>query len=496
MTTTPLVSVVIPVLHDTSELTSLLEALVPGQGDAADSSATYEVIVANGDLDDESLRPLQKRFPDVEWVEGSPGRGRQMNRGAGLATGRWLLFLHADTRPDPGWVEAMQRADQSESVGGAFTLQIESPAVIARVLERAVGLRLRLFGLPYGDQGIFVRRQVFEEEGGYAELPIMEDIELVRRLRRRGPMTWSSVAVRVSARRWDRDGWVRRSALNILLAGLFFSGVSPRRLARGYYGTNRSVAAADVRILDTTPTQTNGEQASKIVVIMPALDEEEAIGHVLDEIPDVVTSVTVVDNGSKDRTAEMARAAGARVVTESTRGYGRACLAGLRTQTDADVIVFLDADRSDYPEEMNLVLAPILAGTADFVLGYRGGVGRPLSARLGTSLCVCLINRLWQTQYRDLGPFRAITRPALDRLHMADLTWGWTIEMQVKAEEAGLRTVEVPVRQRPRTGRSKISGTVLGTLRAGSRMIATIWSLWRTRHLRKALFRAVADGQG
>ena len=110
-------------------------------------------------------------------------------------------------------------------------------------------------------------------------------------------------------------------------------------------------------------------------MIIPALDEEEAIGQVLEEIPDVVTTVTVADNGSTDRTPERARAAGAHVVTESVRGYGRACLAGLRAETNADVIVFLDADLSDYPEEMNLLLAPILAGNADFVLGYRRGRG-------------------------------------------------------------------------------------------------------------------------
>ena len=480
--TPPLVSIVIPVLRDTAELTSLLEALTPYQG-STDPSARCEVIVVNGDPDDGSLRLLHQRFPEVQWAESSPGRGRQMNIGARLATGRWLLFLHADARPDPDWVGAIQRADQTSSVGGAFAFRLESTARMARVIERGVDLRVRLFGLPYGDQGIFVRRQIFEDEGGYSELPIMEDIELVRRLRRRGPITRSSVALQVSARRWERDGWVRRSTLNVLLAGLFFARMSPTWLARQYYG---AAPAPDAQSLDIAAAHPDGAQAPKVSVIIPALDEEEAIGHVLDEIPDVVTSVTVVDNGSTDGTAEKARARGAQVVSEPTRGYGRACLAGLGAETDADIIVFLDADRSDHPQEMNLVLAPILSGTADFVLGYRGGVGRALSARLGTSFCVSLINLLWGTQYQDLGPFRGIRRTALDRLQMADKTWGWTIEMQVKAAEAGLRTVEVPVRQRARIGRSKISGTITGTLRAGSRMIVTIWSLWRSRHLRSA----------
>ena len=493
MTTTPLVSIVIPVLHDTAELASLLEILAPSRNPLADHSVAYQVVVVNGDPNDGSLRSLYQRFPEIEWVESAPGRGRQMNHGARLATGKWLLFLHADAHPERGWIEAIAQADQSSAIGGAFRFRLESTALTARVLERGVDLRTRLFGLPYGDQGVFVRRQVFDDEGGYAELPIMEDLELVRRLRRQGPLLWSPVAVRVSARRWERDGWVRRSVLNVCLVGLFFVGIAPAWLARRYYGHDR-LDAPDAEASEIPLAHAPDRPAPKIAVIIPALDEEEAIGHVLDEIPDMVTAVTVADNGSTDRTSEVARAAGARVVTESTRGYGRACLAGLRAETDADVIVFLDADRSDYPEEMNLLLAPILAGRADFVLGYRRGVGRPLSARVGTAFCVFLINILWRTQYRDLGPFRAITRSALDRLRMVDKTWGWTIEMQVKAAEAGLRTQEVSVRQRPRIGRSKISGTILGTLRAGSRMIATIWSLWRTRHLRKASFRAVADG--
>ena len=493
MTTTPLVSVVIPVLHDTTELASLLEILAPSRNPPADHSVAYQVVVVNGDPNDRSLHPLYQRFPEIEWAESRPGRGRQMNHGARLATGQWLLFLHADACPERGWIEAIEQAARSSAIAGAFRFRLESTALTARVLESGVDLRTRLFGLSYGDQGVFVRRQVFEDEGGYAELPIMEDLELVRRLRRRGPLLCSPVAVRVSARRWERDGWVRRSVINVCLVGLFLVGVSPAWLARRYYGADRP-DATDPEASEIPRAHAPARPAPKIAVIIPALDEEEAIGHVLKEIPAVVTAAIVADNGSTDRTAEVARAAGARVVTESTRGYGRACLAGLRAETDADVIVFLDADRSDYPEEMNLLLAPILAGDADFVLGYRSGVGRPLSARVGTALCVFLINLLWRTQYRDLGPFRAITRSALDRLRMADKTWGWTIEMQVKATEAGLRTQEVPVRQCPRIGRSKISGTVRGTLRAGSRMIVTIWTLWRTRHLRKASFRAVADG--
>ena len=186
MTTTPLVSIVIPVLHDTAELASLLERLAPSRNPPADHSVVYQVVVVNGDPNDVSLHPLYQRFPEVEWVESAPGRGRQMNHGARLATGQWLLFLHADAYPERGWIEAIKQADQSSAIGGAFCFRLESTALNARVLERGVDLRTRLFGLPYGDQGVFVRRHVFDDEGGYAELPIMEDLELVRRLRRRG----------------------------------------------------------------------------------------------------------------------------------------------------------------------------------------------------------------------------------------------------------------------------------------------------------------------
>ncbi len=471
----PLVSVVVPVLRDTDQLAFLLEAL--GEGPA------FEVIVANGDESDLSVRALAEHHPGVRWLHGAPGRATQMNAGARLAAGRWLLFLHADTRLGTGWLEEVKRidGDPRDSVGGAFTFRLRHPGTMARVIEHGVSLRVRWCGLPYGDQGIFVRRDLFEKLGQYTQLPIMEDVDLAWRLRREGRMVWSRVPIEVSARRWVRDGWLRRSALNLLLLGLFYSGVSPAWLAGHYYGHKKGPAFAPaVSGRSETRPVTSGP-GRDIVVIIPALNEQEAIATVLDEIPGSVQSVTVVDNGSTDETVERATSRGARVVVEPRRGYGRACAAGLRANPDAEVVVFLDADRSDNPGEMPTILEPILSGKADLVMGYRAGVGRPVSARVGTWLCVTLINRLWGTQYRDLGPFRAIRRETVDRLGMVDETWGWTIEMQVKAAEAGLRVVEVPVEQRPRIGTSKISGTVIGTLRAGTRMLATIGSLWRTR---------------
>jgi glycosyltransferase involved in cell wall biosynthesis len=226
-------------------------------------------------------------------------------------------------------------------------------------------------------------------------------------------------------------------------------------------------------------------ETPRVAVIIPALNEEDAIGQVLAYLPLPASCVTVVDNGSTDRTAAIALAAGARVVGEPRRGYGAACLAGLAANTDADIYVFLDADFSEEPEQMRDLLAPILSGEAELALGTRVGRGRPWHARLGTRFCVASINLLWGTKYSDLGPFRAIRRSALDALHMTDRTWGWTIEMQVKAAEAALRTVEIPVRTRPRIGRSKISGSVTGTMRAAARMIAMIVSLRLSRHERK-----------
>jgi glycosyltransferase involved in cell wall biosynthesis len=217
----------------------------------------------------------------------------------------------------------------------------------------------------------------------------------------------------------------------------------------------------------------------RIAVVIPALDEEEAIGLVIGEIPPIVSEIVVVDNGSRDRTAAVARAAGARVVLEPRRGYGQACLAGIAAVPDAEVIAFLDADHSDYPEQLVDVLAPILAGEADFVVGSRN-LGRrrpgahPLHAVWGTRLCVGLMNLLIGTRATDLGPFRAITTTALRGLGMRDRNFGWTVEMQVKAARLGLRVREVPVDYRPRIGQSKVSGTLSGTVRAGAKILGTI----------------------
>lgn len=223
-------------------------------------------------------------------------------------------------------------------------------------------------------------------------------------------------------------------------------------------------------------------------LILPALDEERSIGAVLAALPPgVVRETVVVDNGSADGTAEIARAAGATVLHEPQRGYGRACLTGLEhvaaQAQPPDVVAFLDADFSDHPEELPDVLAPIMAGAADLVIGSRvlgqraGRVERGAllpQARVGNALACALIRARWGVRFTDLGPFRAMRWPALRDLGMADETFGWTVEMQVRAVRAGLRTAEVPVSYRRRVGVSKITGTVSGTVRAGAKILTTI----------------------
>jgi glycosyltransferase involved in cell wall biosynthesis len=218
---------------------------------------------------------------------------------------------------------------------------------------------------------------------------------------------------------------------------------------------------------------------TRVVVVIPAIDEEPAIGRVLADIPRSVSEVIVVDNGSRDRTAEIAVAMGATVVREPRRGYGQACLAGIAAAGAADIIVFLDGDGSDHPEQLAEVLGPVARGEADLVIGSRT-LGRrapgahPWHAVMGTRLCVSLMNRLIGTAATDLGPFRAITASALRRLDMSDRDFGWTVEMQVKARRQGLRVREVPVDYRPRIGRSKVSGTLGGSMRAGIKILAII----------------------
>ena len=213
-----------------------------------------------------------------------------------------------------------------------------------------------------------------------------------------------------------------------------------------------------------------------VALVIPALDEEAALGAVVRAVPPgLVDEVVVVDNGSTDRTAEVARAAGARVVVEPRRGYGAACWAGVQAVAPGTgVVAFLDGDGSQDPGEIGRLLTPLAAGRADFVLGARrlAAGDHPWHAVLGTRAVALVLRWRFGVRLTDVGPFRAIRREALLALGLRDRGYGWPVEMVARAARAGLRIAEVPVTQRRRLGgRSKVAGTVRGSLRAGWRFL-------------------------
>lgn len=220
---------------------------------------------------------------------------------------------------------------------------------------------------------------------------------------------------------------------------------------------------------------------SRISIIIPAYNEESSIGLVLDALPqEKFHEIIVVDNGSTDATALVAQEHGARVVKEPRKGYGSACLKGIDELDAPDIVVFIDGDFSDFPEEIVLLIRPIETGEKDFVLGSRMILPQSQSAllpqaRYGNRLAVFLIKLFFKHEFTDLGPFRAIRYSSLISIGMKDMDFGWTVEMQIKAVRNGLRIREVPVNYRKRIGISKITGTVLGTFRAGTKIIYTIF---------------------
>ena len=224
-----------------------------------------------------------------------------------------------------------------------------------------------------------------------------------------------------------------------------------------------------------------GVMSSRISIIIPAFNEESSIGLVLDALPqDKIHEIIVVNNNSTDDTARVATEHGARVVEEPQKGYGSACLKGISELNAPDIVVFLDGDFSDFPEEIVELVSPIEKEDADFVLGSRMILPesrRALlpQARYGNRLAVFLIKLFFNYSFTDLGPFRAIRYSSLMAIGMQDIDFGWTVEMQIKAVKNGLRIQELPVKYRERIGVSKITGTVSGTFKAGTKIIYTIF---------------------
>lgn len=226
------------------------------------------------------------------------------------------------------------------------------------------------------------------------------------------------------------------------------------------------------------------EKTPKISLIIPAYNEADAIGQVLAEIPESVSEIIVVNNGSTDATPLAAAAAGATVLTENQKGYGHACLKGLeyiaQQETQPDIVVFLDGDYSDYPEELTKIIAPILTEGYDMIIGARVKELREPGSMtpqqiFGNALACWLMKIMFAAKYTDLGPFRAIRYASLLSLHMQDTTYGWTVEMQLKALRNHLKYKEVAVRYKKRIGISKVSGTVKGTIFAGVKILGWIF---------------------
>ncbi len=240
----------------------------------------------------------------------------------------------------------------------------------------------------------------------------------------------------------------------------------------------------------------------QIGVVIPAYNEETAIGMVVSgfkQLQDndgisLIDEIIVADNNSTDNTAKVAGAAGATIVFEATPGYGHACMKAISALTSADIIVFVDGDNAFFPEQLHRLLQPFKEN-ADLVVGSRtlgkaSAGSLTLMQRGGNQLAVFLIHYFWGHQYTDLGPFRAIRKQCFEQLNMQELTYGWTVEMQIKALQAGFQVHDVPVNTRVRIGQSKVSGTVKGAIGAGIGILSTIAKLWLRQDTNFTLLKA------
>jgi rSAM/selenodomain-associated transferase 2 len=220
-----MVSIVVPVLADAEAAARLLDQI--------DINPFVEIVIVDGG-NDPRVEELAGGRPGVRLVRTRPGRGLQMNAGADIARGEWLLFLHADSTLPAGWQVPFE--SDTDASGGWFRFALDDPAWQARIVERMVRWRVRWLRLPYGDQGLFVRRELFHRLRGFREWSMMEDVDFARRLVKAGPVLEVPLALLTSSRRWRRQGWFRQSARNVVLVALYFAGVSPARLARWYVG--------------------------------------------------------------------------------------------------------------------------------------------------------------------------------------------------------------------------------------------------------------------
>lgn len=223
-----MISVIIPTLNEAENIRGCIECVRGGDGD-------LEIIVCDGGSSDATVQ-IVREYDDVILIETGKGRGSQMNKGGEAANGEVFLFLHADTKLERGWSRELLSALADESiVGGAFTFKIDNPAMRYRLIELWVKLRCTLFSLPYGDQGIFVRRGIFEKIGGYRDIPLMEDVEIIGGLKKEGRLALLKKCAGTHDRRWVRKGWMRASVSNQLVMLMYKMGIDPHTLARLYY---------------------------------------------------------------------------------------------------------------------------------------------------------------------------------------------------------------------------------------------------------------------